>query len=82
MARMTSASMLLPKKGPVVQPTPRAVVAAPPRQTVAPVLKVPQGGEVTVRPIDNGFIASSRDKNWNKGSEVFVSDISQLKLNP
>ena len=39
-----------------------------------------EGGQVTIRRVDNGLIASSVDANYRAQGEVFVKDASDLKI--
>lgn len=78
MARMTAASMLLPKKQGAA-PTTAAAAAKP--KVAAPVrMAVPKDGEVTIRRVDNGYMVSGRDKNYNRTGEAFAADLSDVQL--
>lgn len=71
MSRFTAAQMVQArKKGskPAAAPTGKVAV------------KVPAGGRVNIRRIDNGVVAEVTDSNWNRVTEVFASDAGSLNL--
>ena len=72
MARFTAKQMMQPRK----KGQPAAPAPATPKVTV----RVPPGGEASMRRINNGMVVTTRDANWNRGDEVFVADPSQLNL--
>lgn len=72
MAKHTARSMLQVK-----MPGAAAAPVAAPKKTV---VKVPAGGEASVRKIDNGLVVTTGDANWNRHGEVFVPEGSQLDL--
>jgi hypothetical protein len=74
MARYTSQQMTQQRRA--GQPAPPKAEAKPAQQS----LRVPQGGQVTIRRVDNGLIASSVDANYRAQGEVFVKDASDLKI--
>ncbi|USN14403.1 hypothetical protein DONNERLITTCHEN_00020 [Janthinobacterium phage vB_JliS-Donnerlittchen] len=74
MARYTSQQMT--QQRPAGQPAPAKADGKPAQQS----LRVPQGGQVTIRRVDNGLIASSVDANYRAQGEVFVKDASDLKI--
>lgn len=43
-------------------------------------VKVPTGGRVNIRRIDNGVVAEVTDSKWNRVTEVFASDAGSLNL--
>ena len=49
-------------------------------QTGKVAVKVPAGGRVNIRRIDNGVVAEVTDSNWNRVTEVFASDAGSLNL--
>lgn len=65
--------------------TPRSKGAVSPQHSAAPmpakvVVSIPKGGELHVKHVDNGVIASVRDKNWNTTQEVFASCPEDLSI--
>lgn len=72
MSRFTSSQMSSARK----KGQPQASATASPKVTV----RVPPGGEASMRRINNGVVVTTRDANWNRGEEVFVSDPSQLNI--
>jgi hypothetical protein len=43
-------------------------------------VKVPKGGEMHIRHLDNGVMVSSRDANYNRVQEVFAETPEQLNI--
>lgn len=73
MARHTARQMTQ-----VTMPGAPAVLAKPAPKKLA--VKVPPGGEASVRRIDNGLVVTTRDSNWNNRTETFVPDGASLDL--
>lgn len=73
MARLTSRQMTQ-----VTLPGAPAVPAEVAPKKLA--VKVPPGGEASVRRIENGLVVTTRDSNWNNRTETFVPDGSSLDL--
>jgi len=76
MARYTSQQMTQQRRAGQPAPAPAKAEGKPAQQS----LRVPQGGQVTIRRVDNGLIASSVDANYRAQGEVFVKDASDLKI--
>lgn len=75
MSRMSASSMMFPRaKG---TPSPQHSAAPMPARVV---VKIPKGGELHVKHVDNGVIASVRDKNWNTTQEVFADCPESLSI--
>lgn len=74
MARFTSAQMAPKSVGPQQKGAPTAP------KPVATTLKVPLGGQLTVRKTSNGFVATTQDKNWNGRTEIVGTDLSKVCL--
>lgn len=71
MSRFTAAQMSQArKKGskPAAAPTGKVAV------------KVPVGGRVNIRRIDNGVVAEVTDSKWNRVGEHFAADASSINL--
>lgn len=43
-------------------------------------VKVPAGGRVSIRRIDNGVVAEVTDSKWNRVGEHFAADASSINL--
>lgn len=81
MPRFTAQDMLKPK-GTAGRP---AVQASAPANTArAPsgpqVVKVPQGGQVTIRKATNGVIATVTDSDWGDKGQIVAQSASDLKI--
>lgn len=77
MARYTAQDMLKPKTTGKATAQPAKAPAAPAAQQT---VKVPAGGQVTIRKVANGVVASVTDSNWRNTSEVIAQNASDLKI--
>ena len=81
MSRMTPADMMRRATQSQPQAAPAPVPQAKGHQPQpGNAVRVPKGGEVHVRKIDNGHIAVVRDSSYNTVSETFMNDPGQLRL--
>lgn len=74
MSRFTAAQMSQARK----KGSKPAAAAAAPTGKVA--VKVPVGGRVNIRRIDNGVVAEVTDSKWNRVGEHFAADASSINL--
>ena len=71
MSRFTAAQMSQArKKGSKPATTPTGKVG----------VRVPVGGRVNIRHIDNGVVAEVTDSKWNRVGEHFAADASSINL--
>lgn len=75
MARYTSSDMTKPRTGAGQAPA-QAPKAPAGQQTV----RVPPGGQVTIRKATNGVVAQVTDANWRSQGEVLAESASDLRL--
>lgn len=75
MSRFTAAQMAQARKKGT---KPAQANAAPVTGKVA--VKVPAGGRVNIRRIDNGVVAEVTDSKWNRVGEHFAADASSINL--
>ncbi|YP_009966493.1 virion structural protein [Pseudomonas phage vB_PaeS_PAO1_Ab19] len=75
MSRFTAAQMVQARKKGT---KPAQANAAPATGKVA--VKVPAGGRVNIRRIDNGVVAEVTDSKWNRVGEHFAADASSINL--
>ncbi|WGH15547.1 virion structural protein [Pseudomonas phage PA_LZ03] len=75
MSRFTAAQMAQARKKGT---KPAQANAAPATGKVA--VKVPAGGRVHIRRIDNGVVAEVTDSKWNRVGEHFAADASSINL--
>jgi len=75
MSRFTAAQMAQARKKGT---KPAQANAAPAAGKVA--VKVPAGGRVNIRRIDNGVVAEVTDSKWNRVGEHFAADASSINL--
>ena len=75
MSRFTVAQMSQARKKGT---KPALANAAPAAGKVA--VKVPAGGRVNIRRIDNGVVAEVTDSKWNRVGEHFAADASSINL--
>lgn len=76
MSRFTAAQMVQARK----KGTKPAQANAAPATGKVVVVKVPAGGRVNIRHIDNGVVAEVTDSKWNRVGEHFAADASSINL--
>ena len=69
MTRYSAQDMLKPKTAGKAAAQPVKAPSAPAGQQT---VKVPAGGQVTIRKVANGVVASVTDSNWRNTSEVIA----------
>ena len=74
MSRMTAAQMMQGARTPQ-----GSMPASKPAAMPTTVVKVPKGGQATIRKAQGGTIVTVTDANW-KSEETVVSDISGLRV--
>ncbi|MFA5702900.1 MAG: hypothetical protein WC982_05205 [Advenella sp.] len=77
MARFSAQDMLKPK----TDQGSRSSTPPQPAATKGPqAVQVPKGGQVTIRKVSNGVVATVTDSNWRNTQEVIASKASDLKI--
>lgn len=75
MARYSSSDMTKPRT------TAGQAPAQPPKAPAGQqTVRVPVGGQVTIRKATNGVIATVTDANWRDKGQVLAADASDLKI--